>query len=183
MGYIVWGKGEEAFVQTVLLGGAVSPAIPTVGANWGLGLAATTGGVWAGAGAVSIDLKQRAVGTNVSTTIAEIGQVGTVNNGGYGRIGIQRNSTGWPTVTNSSNTDNWSATTAQKTWSFTSGGPNMGGGSGSAATTLWMICKSTTAWTNTSTPTDDLMFGADLATSRAFATGDTENITVTYKQS
>lgn len=164
MSYILFAVGEKAFIDTVMSAQAVSPAIPASGGNWGLALAGTTGGVGTSS---SLSNKQRAVGTNVTTTIAELGQTSAF---GYGRIAVTRNNTGWPAATNASNADNYSSTSPQQTFSFTGTPTAVGSG------TLWFLAKSTVI------ATDDLMFGADLAATRNFANGDTESVTMTYKQ-
>lgn len=163
MSYILFAAGEKAFIDTVLSAQAVSPAIPAPAGNWGLGLAATTGGVGLSS---SLANKQRVIGTNIATTIAEIGQVAA---NGYARIAVARSNTGWPAATNASGADNYSSTAPQETFAF-SDAPNLNGA------TLWFLAKSTTIATN------DLMFGADLAAVRNFATGDTEAVTMTYHQ-
>lgn len=163
MSYILFATGEKAFIDTVMSAQAVSPPIPAASANWGLGLAATTGGVGTSS---SLSNKQRVVGTSISTTIAEIGQTSP---NGYARIGVVRGNSGWPAATNASGADNYSSTAPQETFSFTNA-PNFNGA------TLWFLAKSTTIATN------DLMFGADLAATRLFANGDTEAVTMTVKQ-
>ena len=184
MASLVWHQGEEAAVNALLNAAAVSPALPAAtSGNWGLGLAATVGGVWAGALTSSLALTQRSVGVDVNASIAEIGQIDSVNNGGYARIPLARATTAWPAAGNNGSTDHYFSTAPQQTFAFSSGGPNLGGGGGSAPTTLWFVAKSVGPWTNTSTPVDDIMFGADLSQPRAFGTGDIANIIPTYKQS
>jgi hypothetical protein len=182
MAFILWKGGEEAIIDTFLNGAAVTPSMPGLGSNFGLGLAATVGGVWAGANSVSLALTQRGVGTDVNGSIAEIGQIDTVNNGGYARIPMVRGTGAWPAAANNGSTDHYFTAASQQTFSFSSGGPNLGGGGGSNPTTLWFLAKSVGPWSNVSTPVSDLLFGSDLSQPRPFQSGDIANIIPGYKQ-
>lgn len=155
MASILWNTGEQAFVDTVLSAQAVSPAIPASGSNWGLGM---------GAGGSSATTTKSYVNGSGAGTIQEIGQSSAA---GYGRAALSRNNTGWPASTLVSGS--YQSTAPQQTFTFT-GSPNLNGA------TLWFVAKST------SLGAVDAMFGADLAATRTFANGDTEKITVTYRQ-
>lgn len=168
MASILWNQGEEAFIDTVLNGAAVSPAIPAVGTGagqqWGLGMGAQSGGV-GGSGNKSV---------NNGVTTATIGEIGQTTAGGYSRKPISRATSGWPASTLSSGSHQ-SQIAAPITFTFT-GTPNFGNSANSPAT-LWFVAKSITL------AAVDCMFGSDLqGTNRSFNTGDTEQITVAYKQ-
>lgn len=156
MASIIWNTGEQAFIDTVLSAQAVSPAIPAGGSNWGLGM---------GAGGSAATTTKSYVNGAGAGTIQEIGQSSAA---GYARAALSRNNTGWPASTLSSGS--YQTTAPQQTFTF-SGSPNLNGA------TLWFVAKSTSA-----PGTVDAMFGADLAATRTFANGDTEKITVTYRQ-
>lgn len=157
MAAILWNTGEQAFIDTVLNAQAVSPAIPAGGSNWGLGMGA--------GGTAATTTKSYINGTNAGTTIGEIGQTTPA---GYARQPLVRSTSGWPASSLSSGS--YQSTAPQQTFTFT-GTPNVNGA------TLWFVAKSATT-----VGTVDCMFGADLAATRTFANGDTEKITVTYRQ-
>lgn len=102
-------------------------------------------------------------GTNTSTTIAEIGQ-STANN--YSRQSLSRAGGTWPSTLSSGS---YQASAPQVTFSFT-GAPSLNGA------TLWFLAL------NTTIGADNCLFGADLAATRTFSNGDTEKITITYRQ-
>jgi hypothetical protein len=156
MAAILWNQGEEAFINTVLNASAVTPAIPAGGGNWGLGMGA--GGV------AATTTKSYNNGTNAGSTIGEIGQTTAA---GYARVALVRSTSGWPASSIVSGSHQ--TTAPQQTFTFT-GSPNLNGA------TLWFVAKSTTLGAV------DCIFGADLAATRTFANGDTEKITVTYRQ-
>ena len=163
MAYILMQQGEDAFIRTTLAGTAASPAIPAPAANWGVALATTA------VGTNTALNKERVMSTSVGAThIQEIGQ-GTA--AGYGRASIPRNATGWPNPTGHPGAS-YSSTAPQVTFTFT-GAPNANGA------VSWWLCKGTTGIGSGS---DDVMFGADLAATRTFGNGDTENVTISYQQ-
>lgn len=165
MAYIKWSQGEEAIINTLLSASGTSPAVPTASTgDWGLGLGAQLGGVWAGQTSVTLALKQRQNGTDPTSTIAEIGQT-TPN--GYQRFAIVRSTAGWPAATNNGGSSSFQSTAIQASFSFTN--PPVINGA-----TLAFIAKSTTVGAN------DLMFGADLQATRVFDNGDTENVSFVY---
>lgn len=162
MAYIQMAQGEQAFIVTTLQGGTVSPAIPAAAAAWGLALMATA------IGANTFANKTRTnANTGAGGTVQEIGQTTAA---GYGRAaGITRNATGWPNPTQPGGNTSYTTTAPQQTFTFT-GTPAVNGA------LSWFLCKSTTLGAS------DLMFGADLAATRNFGNGDTENVTCTYQQ-
>lgn len=156
MAGIVWNKGERAFVDGLLGGQSAyqTPQIvPTAGGNWGLGLGTRLGGV----------------GSTKSDAMAQILEVGTSVASGYGRVAITRDQSagGWPAATLVSGSYESSAT--QKTFSFTAA-PTPNGA------TLWFLAGDATI------NHDNCLFGADLAATRTFGTGDTELVTPSYQQ-
>lgn len=156
MAGIIWNKGEQAFIDG-LLGGQSSygspQLVPAAGANWGLGLGTRVGGV----------------GTTKSDAMAQILEVGVTTPNGYARATISRDQTagGWPASTKPATS--YQSTAAQKSFTFT-GAPAPNGA------TLWFVAG------NTTTNTDNCLFGADLAATRTFGNGDTERVTPTYQQ-
>ncbi len=102
-------------------------------------------------------------GTDTSTTIAEIGQA-TPN--GYARQSLSRAGGTWPSTLS---TGSYQASAPQVTFTFT-GTPTLN------AATLWFLGL------NTTVGADNCLFGADLAATRTFSNGDTEKITITYRQ-
>lgn len=158
MAYILWNKGEQSLINT-WLGGFTGLGNMVPSSTVYVGMGAKTGGVGAD--------KMIVNGTSPSTTLAEIGQSAS---GGYARQGINRNgggSGGWPASSLSS--DSHQTTAPQVTFTFT-GTPNINGA------TLWFVALTDV------TGADNCLFGADLATTRNFSNGDTERITITYRQ-
>lgn len=157
MAYILWNRGEQSLINT-WLGGFAANTNSVPGSTVYVGMGAKTGGVGS----------DKNIGNGTATsTIAEIGQTTA---GGYSRQAINRNgggSGGWPASSLSSNSHQ--TTAPQVTFTFT-GTPNLNGA------TLWFVALSGT------TATNDCLFGADLATTRNFSNGDTERITITYRQ-
>lgn len=165
MSAILWNKGEESIVKTWLQGSSSTTFAPTAGTgNWGVGLGAQTGGV-----GTSNNTNKAKTNANNTSSIGEIDQTGN-GASGYGRRPIQRSSTGWP-ATDPAGNGSWSCTpSAAASFSFTSA-PNLNGA------TLWFVAAS-----QTTIGTNDCLFGADLAATRTYQAGDTENVTPTYKQ-
>lgn len=162
MAYILWNKGERSLINTWLGGFGESinaaPYVPST--NVYVGLGAKTGGVGSD--------KTVNNGTLTASTIAEIGQSTAA---GYARQAIARDAgvTGWPEATQSSGS--YQSTAPQVTFgAFTGSGPTLNGA------TLWFVALSSTVGA------DNCIFGADLAATRTFAAGDTERITITYRQ-
>lgn len=159
MAYILWNKGEQSLINTWL-------GDFTAGTNSVPDSTAVHVGMGAKTGGVGSD-KTVNNGTSTSTTLAEIGQT---TDGGYARQSILRNggaSGGWPAAQLSSGS--YQTTAPQVTFTFT-GTPNLNGA------TLWFVALSSV------TGTVDCLFGADLAATRNFSNGDTERITITYRQ-
>jgi hypothetical protein len=158
MAYILWNKGEQSLINTWM--GGFSAGVNNVpSASVYVGMGAKTGGVGAD--------KTVGNGTSTSTSLAEIGQTSA---GGYARQAINRNaggSGGWPASSLSSGSHQ--STAPQVTFTFT-GTPNLNGA------TLWFVALTDV------TGADNCLFGADLATTRNFSNGDTERITITYRQ-
>lgn len=159
MAYILWNRGEQSLINTWL--GDFTPGTnqtPDSTSVW-VGMGAKTGGVGSD--------KTVGNGTSTSTSLAEIGQTTA---GGYARQAINRNAGGtggWPAAALSAGS--YQTTAPQVTFTFT-GTPNLNGA------TLWFVALSGT------TATNDCLFGADLAATRNFSNGDTERITITYRQ-
>jgi hypothetical protein len=155
MAGIMYNKGEQSQIDG-WLGGQSNygspPIVPTVGANWGLGMGTRVGGV----------------GSNKADVLAQIIEVGTGTANGYARATISRDQTagGWPASTKPGSS--YQSTTAQKSFTFT-GAPSPNGA------TLWFVAGSAT------TNADNVLFGADTAATRTFGNGDTERITPTYQ--
>lgn len=164
MAYILMQQGEDAFIRTTLAGVACAVAIPAGGSNWGLALATTA------VGTNTVANKERVL--NTASGVGKIQEIGQATANGYARASIPRNATGWPNPTGHPGAS-YSTTSPQKSFSF-SGAPSANGAAS------WWLCK-TTVGIGTSA-VDDVMFGADLAAIRNFASGDTENITITYQQ-
>jgi hypothetical protein len=159
--YILWNKGEQSLINTWLGGFSATPTdAPWVpDANVYVGLGAKLGGV---------GTNKAANNGLTSDTLFEIGQ-GTAN--GYTRRPIARDagSTGWPQASQSSGS--YQSTAPQVTFgAFTGSGPTTNGA------TIWFVAL------NGSIGADNCIFGADLAATRTFAAGDTERITITYRQ-
>lgn len=158
MAYILWNRGEQSLINTWL--GGFSAGVNSVpSSSVFVGMGAKVGGVGAD--------KTVGNGTSTTTSLAEIGQTTA---GGYTRQAINRNaggSGGWPASSLSSGSHQ--STAPQVTFTFT-GTPNLNGA------TLWFVALSGTIGTN------DCLFGADLAATRNFSNGDTERITITYRQ-
>ena len=164
MAYILWNKGEQSLINTWLGGFTASttsaPWVPTTSVHVGMGC--KTGGVGSD--------KMVGNGTNPANSIAELGTHATAADaGGYSRKAIARDAgaTGWPQATISSGS--YQSTAPQVTFTFT-GSPNQNGA------TLWFVALTG------STGADNCIFGADLAATRTFSNGDTERITITYRQ-
>lgn len=164
MAYILWNKGEQSLVNTWLGGFTTSttaaPWVPSTSVYVGMGC--KTGGVGSD--------KTISNGTNPATSIAELGTAASgAAAGGYTRRPIARDagSTGWPQATISSGS--YQSTAPQVTFTFT-GSPNQNGA------TLWFVALTD------SVTADNCIFGADLAATRTFSNGDTERITITYRQ-
>jgi hypothetical protein len=158
MAYILWNKGEQSLVNTWL--GNFSAGVNGVpSSSVYVGMGSKTGGVGSD--------KTIGNGTSQSTSLAEIGQSSAA---GYARQAVNRNAGGaggWPASSLSSGSHQ--TTAPQVTFTFT-GTPNLNGA------TLWFVALSGTI------ATDDCLFGADLAATRNFSNGDTERITITYRQ-
>lgn len=158
MAYILWNRGEQSLINT-WLGNFTAGTNSVPGSTVYVGMGAKTGGVGAD--------KTVGNGTSTTTSLAEIGQTA---NGGYARQGVNRNAgstNGWPASSLSSGSHQ--STAPQVTFTFT-GTPNVNGA------TLWFVALGNTIGT------DDCLFGADLAATRNFSNGDTERITITYRQ-
>jgi hypothetical protein len=158
MAYLLLNKGEQSLIDTWLAGGS-GGVVP--GATVYVGLGSKTGGIGSD--------KTVNNGTNQATTLAEIGQ-STAN--GYARQPLSRNNGGatpnWPLSTLVSGS--YQTTGTQVTFTFT-GAPGPLNGA-----TLWFVSLASTVGGI------DSLFGADLAATRTFANGDTEKITITYRQ-
>lgn len=113
---------------------------------------------------------------NNGTTTSTIGEIGQTNAGGYSRKPINRQTSGWPLATLSGSPASYQSQISPITFTFSGTAPNFGNSANSPAT-LWFVAKSETLGAV------DCIFGADLqGTNRSFNPGDTEQITVTYKQ-
>ena len=158
MAYILWNKGEQSLINTWLGDFAASTNGVPSGTAVYVGMGAKSGGVGSDKTVVN--------GTSTSTSLAEIGQTTA---GGYSRQTVNRDagSTGWPAASLISGS--YQTTAPQVTFTFT-GTPNVNGA------TLWFVALSSVIATN------DCLFGADLAATRNFSNGDTERITITYRQ-
>ena len=160
MAYILWNKGEESLINTWLGGYNGTNNSLAAGASVWVGMGAKTGGVGTN--------KATANGSSTSTQLAEIGQTTAA---GYVRQELERGATGdWPASSLSAGSHQ--STASQVTFTFT-GTPNLNGA------TLWFVAS------GAGTPgsyTDNCLFGADLAATRNFSNGDTERITITYRQ-
>lgn len=164
MAYILWQKGEQSLINT-WLGGFTSstsaaPWVPSTSVYVGMGC--KTGGVGSD--------KTIGNGTNPASSVAELGtHASAPSSAGYSRQAIARDagSTGWPQATVSSGS--YQSTAPQVTFTFT-GSPNQNGA------TLWFVALSSAKGD------DNCIFGADLAATRTFSNGDTERITITYRQ-
>lgn len=157
MAYILWNRGESSLINTWLGNfSAGSNNVPTSSVHVGMG--AKTGGVGSD--------KTVGNGTSTSTSLAEIGQTTAA---GYARQAIARDAgaTGWPASSLSAGSHQ--STAPQVTFTFT-GTPNLNGA------TLWFVALTGTIGA------DNCLFGADLAATRNFSNGDTERITITYRQ-
>ncbi len=159
MAQLILNKGEQSMINTWLVG-ASGGGNSVPGSAVFVGLGSKTGGIGSD--------KTVNNGTNQSTTLAEIGQSAA---NGYARQTLNRNGGGstpnWPLASLVSSS--YQSTGTQVTFTFT-GSPNLNGA------TLWFVALSSTI------NAVDALFGADLATTRTFANGDTEKITVTYRQ-
>lgn len=159
MAYLLLNKGEQSLINT-WLGGASGGGNSVPGSIVYVALGSKTGGIGSD--------KSVNNGTNQTTTLAEIGQ-STPN--GYARQPINRNGGGatptWPLASLVSSS--YQSTATQVTFTF-SGSPNLNGA------THWFVALSSTI------NAVDALFGADLSTTRTFANGDTEKVTVTYRQ-
>jgi len=158
MAYILWNKGEQSLINTWL--GDFTPGTNSVPG---------TDAVYVGMGKKSDGVgSDKSLGNGTSdSTIWEIGQTAA---NGYARQAINRNaggSGGWPAASKSGGS--YQSTAPQVTFTF-SGAPNANGA------TLWFVAL------GQQTGGDDCLFGADLAATRTFADGDTERITITYRQ-
>ena len=159
MAYILWNKGEQSLINTWL--GGFDPGVNNVPSNaLYVGLGKKTGGVGS-----DKNVGNASNGT-VENSIFEIGRT-TAN--GYARQPIYRGgiSGSWPAAAKSGGS--FQTTAPQVTFTFT-GAPNANGA------TLWFVAL------NSQVGGDDCLFGADLAATRTFADGDTERITITYRQ-
>jgi hypothetical protein len=159
MAYLILNKGEQGIVNTYLVGASgTGNGVP--GAAVYVGLGAKTAGIGSD--------KTVNNGTNTTTTLAEIGQTDAQ---GYARQIVNRNGGGatpnWPLASLSSGS--YQSTATQVTFTFT-GSPNLNGA------TLWFVALAATIGGV------DAAFGADLAATRTFANGDTEKVTITYRQ-
>ena len=155
MASILWNKGEQSQIDGWLGGQSNygSPVIvPSAGGNWGLGLGTRSGGV----------------GSTKADVMAQILEIGTTSQAGYGRQAITRDQTGsgWPAASLSGGSE--ASTAPQKSFTFT-GGPTPNGA------TLWFFAG------NATLNADNCLFGADTAATRTFGNGDVERITPTYK--
>lgn len=161
MAQIIWLKGEKSLIDTWLVGDTTT--VPAVNGNWGVGIGAQTGGV---------GTDKTKLNTNSPTTIGEIGQTA---DGGYSpRKAIIRGSGGWPAASVPGGGTDHQSTAPQVQFNFT-GQPNMGATTNNQAT-LWFVAKTVTVGN------DDCYFGADLSSPRGFNNGDSEKITITYRQ-
>lgn len=162
MAYILWNKGEQSLINT-WLGGFTSSGDMVPGSNLYVGMGARSGGVGSTKSNTNNQLGD-------STDIAEIG---LTTAGGYTRKAIGRTAgspagSTWPAA--SLVGTSYQSQAPQVTFTF-SGTPDLNGA------TLWFVALSG--------PTpggNDCLFGADLAATRTFAAGDTERITITYRQ-
>jgi len=159
MAYLVLNKGEQSLINT-WLSGAAGGGNSVPGSTVYIALGAKSGGIGADPSVNN--------GTNQTTTLAEIGQSAA---NGYARQPLNRNGGGatpnWPLASLVST--HYQSTATQVTFTF-SGAPNLNGA------TEWFCALSATI------NAVDAIFGADLATTRTFANGDTEKVTVTYRQ-
>lgn len=176
MAYILWNTGEKSLINTWLGGyggnNAYSATYNTPGDKLYVGLGARTIGVGGSA-------EDKAVpnGSDTTNSLAEIGQT---KGAGYARQELLRNGVtagGWPEATKVGTS--CQSTHPQVQFSFTDA-PNLNGA------TLWFVALtsfSPDASTGGSpSRLDDCLFGADLAQTRNFSAGDSERITITYRQ-
>jgi hypothetical protein len=159
MAQLITNNGERSMINTWLVG-ASGGGNSVPGSAVYVALGSKSGGIGTD--------KTVNNGTNQTTTLAEIGQTAA---NGYARQILNRNGGGatpnWPLASLVSTS--YQSTATQVTFTFT-GAPNLNGA------TLWFVALSATI------NATDALFGADLATTRTFANGDTEKVTVTYRQ-
>jgi len=163
MAYIFWNKGEQSLINT-WLGGFTAGTNGVPGSALYVGMGARSGGV----GSTKSNANN---GASDANDIAEIGLVGGAS-GGYSRQAVGRTAgtpsgSTWPAASLVSTS--YQSQAPQVTFTFT-GAPNLNGA------TLWFVALTGVAGTN------DCLFGADLAATRTFSNGDTERITITYRQ-
>jgi hypothetical protein len=160
MASTMWQTGELSLIDTWLFGGTSRVPTATSG-NFGVGLGALAGGI-AGNPSKALD--------NSTNDTAHIGEIGVTTPANYSRFGVLRTqgAGGWGAASVVSN--DYQTTATQATFTFT-GSPNLNGA------TIWFLAK-----TNGSPGTNDCFFGADLAATRNFTNGDTEKVTITYRQ-
>lgn len=160
MASTMWQVGEISLINTWLIGGTSLVPTATTG-SFGVGLGTLAGGI--------VGSPSKALHNSNSTS--SIGELGWTDPQGYARQGVLRTSGagsgGWgtPSIVGS----DYQTTATQVTFSFT-GSPTPNGA------TIWFLAQTTTAHA------DDCFFGADLAAQRNFTNGDTEKITITYRQ-
>lgn len=157
MASIMYNKGELSLIDAWLSGrgSAVDYGTPvTVPSGSG-----TVGDFGLGMGKNLVSVK--------TDTLTEIVELGTATANGYARAALERSTTGWPAATLNTS---YETTAPQQTFSFTSTGPSPNGAN------MWFVAGSVT------TSDDNVLFGADTQAERTFANGDTEKITVTYRQ-
>lgn len=164
MAYILWNKGEQSLINT-WLGGFTSTGVGVPGSNLYVGMGSRSGGV-------GTTKSNNLNGNGDSTDLAEIGCVspGNYQRQAVGRTAGSPSGSTWPAATLVGTS--YQSQAPQVTFSFNDA-PNLNGA------TLWFVAISGPAPAKTS---NDALFGADLAAKRMFSAGDTERITITYRQ-
>lgn len=158
MSNIIWNKGEQALIDAWLSGrGSAS--------DYGTPVTIPDGTGPSDYG-LGMGTRSGGVGTTKSNVMAQILELGTTTAAGYGRAALERSTTGWPAATLQSGS--YQSTAPQQTFTF-SGAPSPNDA------TLWFVAGSTTI------NEDNCLFGADLAATRTFGTGDVEKITATMR--
>lgn len=160
MASIIWNKGEQSLIDAWLSGRGSA-------ADYGTPVTVPAGSGTVGDFGLGMGTRSGGVGSTKADVMAQILELGTSSAAGYARAALERSTTGWPAATLQSGS--YQSEAPQKTFTFT-GAPNPNGA------TLWFVAGSTT------TNDDNALFGADTAATRTFANGDTERITVTYRQ-
>jgi hypothetical protein len=163
MAYILFNKGERSLINT-WLGGFTNLSDGVPGSNVYVGMATR---------AIASTTKA----SNLTNTggAEDLIEIGCVNSGGYSRFAIGRTAgspsgSTWPDARLVGTSYQTISNQALFTFSNT---PEVNGAR------MWFVALS---GPTPSRGSNDAIFGADLAAQRNFAAGDTERITITYRQ-